>query len=76
MLMAKELSDNGHSIKEITKLTGNKSEFKVKKAAGLSQKYSYSQIKHILIGAYEIDRNIKTGNMEAELAIEYFISEI
>lgn len=76
MLMAKELSDNGHSLKEITKLTGNKSEFKVKKAAGLSQKYSYNQIKHILIGAYEIDRNIKTGNMEAELAIEYFISEI
>lgn len=76
MLMSKELSDNGYSLKEITKMTGNRSEYKVKKAASLAQKYSAGHIKHILVKAYEIDRNIKMGNFEAELAVEYFISSI
>ena len=30
----------------------------------------------MLVGSYEIDRNVKTGVFEPEMAVEYFISSM
>ncbi|MBQ0079335.1 MAG: DNA polymerase III subunit delta [Eubacterium sp.] len=76
VLMAKELTEAGYGLRDVCKMTNNKSEFKVKKAIAMGRKYSIASLKHILTGAYAIDRNVKTGTFEVELAIEYFISSI
>lgn len=76
VLMAKELTDAGYALRDVCRMTNNKSEFKVKKAIAMGRKYSVANLKHILAGAYAIDRNVKTGTFEVELAIEYFISSI
>ncbi len=39
-------------------------------------RYSSEQLKRILMKAYEIDRDVKTGNIEAETALELFVAEI
>lgn len=80
ILYSKELSEKGAPLNEICKLINdvnrNAREFQVKKALSLSKKYSYRQLKHMLIGSYEIDRNVKTGIFEPEIAVEYFISSM
>ena len=51
-------------------------EFRVKKAASFADRMSEDAIRRILIYAYEIERNVKTGLMDTNLAMEYFVAEI
>ena len=51
-------------------------QYRVKKAKVFSDKYSLKKIKNILIQLYEIDRSIKMGLMEQNLALELLIGRM
>ena len=51
-------------------------EFRVKKTMGFCEKFTIEKLKSILIQLYEIDRNIKTGALEPELALELLVGRI
>lgn len=75
ILEVKEMREEGMGAGQIQKLLGVH-EFRVKKAMGVTEKYSVSQLKKILSKAYEIDGNIKSGLLEQSLALELFIAQI
>ena len=75
MLKTKEMRSEGISVPDIAKRL-NIHEFRVKKAASFADRMSEDAIRRILIYAYEIDGNIKTGLMDTNLALEYFVAEI
>lgn len=75
ILDVKEMREEGMSPPQIQKKLGIH-EFRIKKAWGVTEKYSVSQLKKILSKAYEIDSNIKSGLMEQTLALELFIAQI
>ena len=51
-------------------------EYRIKKAASFAGRMSEDAIRTILIYAYEIAINIKTGLMDSNMALEYFVAEI
>lgn len=71
----KELREQGMQTEQIAKKL-KASVFRVKKAASVADKLSYKKIKGILSQLYETDRNIKTGNMEQNLALELLIGKV
>jgi len=50
--------------------------YRVKKALSVADKFSDKKLKEILTQLYQIDRNIKTGQMEQTLALELLIGRI
>ena len=50
--------------------------YRVRLLSGPASRYSSVQIKEILKKAYEVDRNVKTGVMEAPLALELFVAGV
>lgn len=75
ILEVKEAREEGLALSQIQKLLGIH-EFRIKKAMGVTEKYSVEGLKRILCKAYEIDGNIKTGLLDQNLALELFIAEI
>lgn len=75
LLQVKEMHDEGFELTSIAK-TLKVHEFRIKKALPIIRKRKIEDIRRWLIKAYEIDKNIKTGFMEQDFAIEFFISEI
>ena len=75
MLEIKELKNAGMHAGEIAK-TLKVHEFRVKKTMGFCEKFTIEKLKSILIQLYEIDRNIKTGALEPELALELLVGRI
>ena len=75
MLKTKEMRSEGMSVPDIAKHLGIH-EYRVKKAASFSGRMSEDDIRRMLMYAYEIDGNVKTGLMESSLALEYFVAEI
>jgi len=75
ILDVKEMREEGMNPGQIQKQLGIH-EFRVKKAWGVTEKYSVNQLKKILSKAYEIDGNIKSGLLEQTLALELFIAQI
>lgn len=75
ILSVKEMKDEGKSFSEMKGILGIH-EFRIKKAASLSEKYSIGSLRKILQKTYEIDKSIKTGLLEPSLALELFIAEI
>ena len=75
ILDVKEMREEGLTPPQIQKKLGIH-EFRVKKAWGVTEKYSVNQLKKILSKAYEIDGNIKSGLLEQTLALELFIAQI
>ena len=73
LLMIKELLEVEENQKEIVKITGI-SEYGVKKNVEIAKRYSISQIRQLLLKAYNIDRDIKSGSMDKKLALELFAS--
>lgn len=75
MLETKEMSeftrDTGH-MAEVLKMNP----FRVKKALAYADKLEKKKLQSILSQLYEIDRNIKTGMMEQNLALELLIGRI
>ncbi|MCI8647870.1 MAG: DNA polymerase III subunit delta [Firmicutes bacterium] len=75
ILEVKEMREEGMNPAQMHKLLGVH-EFRIKKAMGVTEKYSVAGLKKILSKAYEIDGTIKSGLLEQNLALELFIAEI
>ena len=75
VLAIKEMKEEGKSFQEMHEILGIH-EYRVKKAAMFTQKYTISSLRKILQKIYNIEKNIKTGLLEPTLAFEIFISEI
>lgn len=75
ILEAKEMIEEGKSQSQIQGIL-KIHEFRIKKAMSFSGKYSIANLKKILVKAYEIDRSIKTGELDQNLALELFIAQI
>lgn len=75
MYEAKELKDDGMTSEQIAK-TLKVNSYRVKKAMSAADKLSYKKLRSILSQLYEIDRNIKTGVMEQNLALELLIGRM
>ena len=72
MYDAKELSDKGMSMSQMAKATGI-NEYRFKKAYTASMRYSKERIKSLLISLYNIDRDIKSGAIDRDAALELFV---
>lgn len=72
MYDALELSKEGFSISEMVKRTGVH-EFRFKKAYQSAMLYKEEKIRSHLIRLYNIDRDIKSGNIDKDLAFELFV---
>ena len=75
MLSAKEMREEGQPIPAIQKTLGVH-EFRLKKALQFAEPYSMERLRKILLSAYEVDKNIKTGLLDQTLALEMFVAEI
>ncbi len=72
MYDALELSQEGMSIAQMAKKTGV-NEFRFKKAWQAANSYSLSRIKKLLTDLYNIDRDIKRGDIDKDIALELFV---
>ncbi|MBR3786410.1 MAG: DNA polymerase III subunit delta [Firmicutes bacterium] len=75
MLSVKQMREEGLDLGAIHKKLGG-SEFRIKKMLPYANRYSVEKLKSILSSIYEVDRNIKTGVLEPQLALEMFIAGI
>ncbi|MDD7409499.1 MAG: DNA polymerase III subunit delta [Anaerovoracaceae bacterium] len=50
--------------------------YRIKMLSKPASKYTSDELKRILLRAYDIDRNVKNGLMDAKLGLEMFIAEI
>lgn len=74
-LDVKELRNQGHTTAEIIKTLGIH-EFRVKKSLSIGERYTERALRDVLRHAYETDRNIKTGLIGQNLALEMLIATI
>lgn len=72
MYDALELGDKGMSMAQMSKATGI-NEYRFKKAYTAAMRYSKEKIKSLLISLYNIDRDIKSGDIDKNAALELFI---
>ena len=75
ILSVKEMRDAGMSLPEMQKKLGVH-QFRIKKAMAVTGQYSMKDLRAALCAAYEVDENIKTGLLDGQLALEYFIAGI
>ncbi len=75
ILAVKEMRSDGMDQREIKKILGIH-EYRIEKAMRAGTKYSAGQLRGILKKAYEVDRQIKTGVSEQEMALEMFVGSI
>jgi len=75
IMAVKEMKEEGKLFGEIVKVLGIH-EFRIKKASIYAERYTLKHLRKVLLKAYEVDKNIKTGLLEPSLALEIFISEI
>lgn len=75
ILEVKELLEEGKNQKQIQGIL-KIHEFRIKKAMNFAGRYSVGNLRKILVKIYEIDRSIKTGILEQNLALELFIAQI
>ncbi len=67
-----ELTGEGMSLPQIAKAT-KVNEYRLKKAYQSARHFSKARLKELLIGLYNIDKDIKSGNIDKELAFELFV---
>ena len=72
MYDALELERAGISIPQMAKMTGI-NEFRMKKAYQAARNFRPARLKQLLANAYNIDRDIKTGELDKDLAFELLI---
>ena len=72
MYDALELSQQGMSIGQMAKATGV-NEFRFKRAWQAAGAYSLSRIRKLLTELYNIDRDIKRGDIDKDTALELFV---
>lgn len=66
-----ELSKAGYSISQMAKMTGV-NEFRFKKAYMAAGRYRMHRIRELLVQLYNIDRDIKRGDIDKDIALELF----
>ena len=71
MYDALQLEKEGYSISQMAKMTGT-NEFRFKRAYQSAGAYSQSKIGELLIQLYNIDRDIKRGDIDKNVALELF----
>ena len=72
MYDALELSQHGMSIGQMAKATGV-NEFRFKRAWQAAGAYSLNRIRKLLTELYNIDRDIKRGDIDKDTALELFV---
>ena len=72
MYDAIELDNAGMSMGQMVKATGV-NEFRFKKAYHAARGFRPGRVKKLLIELYNIDKNVKNGNMDVETAFELFV---
>lgn len=75
ILLVNEMRADGLTTKTMHDMTGIH-EFRIKKSLPLAQRYTASRLRHILMKAYEVDRNIKSGLSEPRTALELFTATV
>lgn len=75
MLDVKELLDKGRTLPTIEDLLKVNS-YRLKKALPTIQKYSTGELRNLLKMLFAMERNIKSGLIEQNLALEIFIGEL
>ncbi|MGI6204317.1 MAG: DNA polymerase III subunit delta [Anaerovoracaceae bacterium] len=76
MLETKELAGMGRSIGEMISATGVKSDYRIRKALGHAGMFAESELRRILVSAFEMDNLIKDGLLDEEAALEMFIANV
>lgn len=71
MYDALQLEKEGYSISQMAKMTGI-NEFRFKKAYQAARAYSIGKLRELLIRLYDIDRDIKRGDIDKDVALELF----
>lgn len=71
MYDALELEREGYSISQMAKKTGV-NEYRFKKAYQAAGAYSQGKLKELLIRLYNIDRDMKRGDIDKDVALELF----
>ena len=75
MLSVKQMREDGMDLKSIHKRLGG-SEYRIKKMIPYTNRFSVDKLKKILSSIYEVDRQIKTGLLDSQLALELFIAGV
>lgn len=75
MYDAEQLSQKGMSVAQMAKATGV-NEYRFKKAYLAARKMNIHRIKKMLMRLYNIDKDIKTGNIDKDTALELFVFEM
>jgi len=75
LLMTKELKEEGMPVDRMKEQI-NVHEFRIRRALPLADRYSVHQLRSTLSRAYEIDRTIKTGALDARMALELLIAAV
>ena len=75
MLCVKEMHEEGMSVGEMASRLGAH-EFRIKKALQMSGRCTLDALRRNLSRAYRVDEDIKTGFLDARLAVEMLISEM
>ena len=73
ILTVKEMREEGMTPAQMQKALGIH-QFRIKKAMAVTGQYSMKDLRAALCAAYEVDENIKTGLLDGQLALEYFIA--
>ena len=76
MLGFKELSAQGRKPMEITKILGERSDWRVKKLGGFAQRFETEKLKSILGRLYDTERQIKSGDIRDRYALTVLLAEI
>ena len=72
MYDALELSKEGYSIREMAQKTGV-NEFRFKKAYSAARSFRKDKLSKLLIDIYNINRDIKSGNIDKDIAFELLV---
>jgi len=75
LLLVKEMKEDGRNPASISSTLGMH-EYRVRLMLGLCEKYSLKQLETILQKAYQVDRNIKSGLLDKNLALELFTASV
>ncbi len=75
MLQTKELALDGKSLAQM-KTAINVHEYRIKKSLDFVRQFTVNDLKRILKNAYQTDSQIKTGILDAHLALEMLIAQV
>ncbi|MCQ2552971.1 MAG: DNA polymerase III subunit delta [Clostridia bacterium] len=75
MVEGKERENDGYYISEIASQM-NVNEYRLKKAMAACRNKSASALRQNLFNAFQIEKDLKSGNMDGRLALELFIAKL